>query len=216
MAIYDTKRLTDHVAGLMKRAIQIARRDRDKATTQNANWDRMYRAIAAIPSGRWTSIADLAELPTPVRGGLVVSSTASGPAKICIEFSRRMGTLALFHGRRGQIAVMSQLCCVRRVRSTPAVDRQSRQAADVCRAGGLIKPTPTPTWARRWCRDVGRPRQCSRCLPNGSATVETLRLWNGRKATLVALLSLSGLTACDRPKRLMPNRPDLRPQLSTS
>jgi hypothetical protein len=62
MAMYDAKRLTDHVAGLMKRAIQIARRDREKVTTQNANWDRMYRAIAAIPSGRWTSIGDLAEL----------------------------------------------------------------------------------------------------------------------------------------------------------
>ena len=61
MAAYDTKRLTDRIEGLMKRAIDIAKRERAKAASQDEEWARMHRAIAAIPVGHWTALQDLGE-----------------------------------------------------------------------------------------------------------------------------------------------------------
>jgi alkylated DNA nucleotide flippase Atl1 len=61
MGAYDTRRLTDRIEGLMKRAIDIAKRERAKAATEDEEWARMHRAIAAIPVGRWTALQDLAE-----------------------------------------------------------------------------------------------------------------------------------------------------------
>jgi hypothetical protein len=45
----------------MKRAIDIAKRERARAASEDEEWARMHGAIAAIPVGRQTALQDLRE-----------------------------------------------------------------------------------------------------------------------------------------------------------
>ena len=62
MAAFDVRRLTEKTTAIADRAIAIARRDLSKQGRTSGDWDLVHLAIAAIPSGRWTSFNDLAEL----------------------------------------------------------------------------------------------------------------------------------------------------------
>ena len=62
MAAYAVKRLTDSVESRIRRAVDIAKRERAKKAAIDQEWARVHCAIAKIPAGRWTALQDLAEL----------------------------------------------------------------------------------------------------------------------------------------------------------